>query len=160
MANTLGPSMVPTMNAAGDRVLISKMHKRGRGVKVGDLVDFRHPLVPGMGAIKRIAAMPGDFIIWDAPVEEENFIMGEGGMVTRSKGAGVDLWANDSEKKMLQIPEGHFWALGDNQTESRDSRLYGPLPLGLINGKVIARWWLPWEAKWFTSNVEPASNEL
>ena len=29
--------------------------------------------------------------------------------------------------------------LGDNLTESRDSRVFGPLPLGLIMGKVLAK---------------------
>ena len=40
----------------------------------------------------------------------------------------------------LQVPEGHCWILGDNLTESRDSRTYGPIPLGLINGKVVAKY--------------------
>ena len=54
--------MLPTISARGDGVLISKSHRRGRGVKVGDLVDFEHPLVPGVRAIKRVLGMPGDFV--------------------------------------------------------------------------------------------------
>lgn len=37
------------------------------------------------------------------------------------------------------MPEGHCWVLGDNLTESRDSRTYGPVPLGLVKGKVVAK---------------------
>ena len=37
------------------------------------------------------------------------------------------------------MPDGHCWLLGDNLQESRDSRVYGPIPLALIKGKVIAR---------------------
>ena len=49
-----------------------------------------------------------------------------------------EIWANwwvDSE----QVPDGHCWLLGDNLPESRDSRVYGPLPLALIKGKVVAK---------------------
>lgn len=38
--------------------------------------------------------------------------------------------------------------LGDNLYASRDSRLYGPLPMALIDGKVIYRTGhLPWRFK-------------
>lgn len=46
----------------------------------------------------------------------------------------------------LQVPKGHCWVLGDNLHASRDSRLYGPLPMALIDGKVIYKtgsW--PWQ---------------
>ena len=128
-------------------------------MKVGDIVDFKHPLVPKLNAVKRIAAMPGDFIVWDAPAGDEEFTMGKGGEVTKSKGGGLGIWADHMEKRMVQIPEGHCWVLGDNQPESRDSRFYGPLPLGLIRGKVIAKYWPLGEATWFKSNVASVSNE-
>lgn len=47
---------------------------------------------------------------------------------------------------MAQVPPGHVWLIGDNLPASRDSRLYGPVPMALIDGKVIARtgaW--PWQ---------------
>lgn len=34
------------------------------------------------------------------------------------------------------IPEGFCWVSGDNPLFSEDSQLWGPLPLGLIEGKV------------------------
>lgn len=54
--------MLPTLSAAGDGVCISARHRRGRGVRVGDCVDFEHPLVPGVRVIKRVVGMPGDFV--------------------------------------------------------------------------------------------------
>ena len=128
-------------------------------MKVGDLVDFEHPLVPGMGAIKRVVAMPGDFVVWDAPAGDGELVMGEGGLVGRVRGGAWDD-SEGREKMMLQIPEGHCWILGDNLPESRDSRTYGPLPLGLIKGKVTAKVWPFREAKWIKSNVQPAIDEL
>ncbi|MCJ1389476.1 hypothetical protein MMC18_002333 [Xylographa bjoerkii] len=125
---TAGPSMLPTLNVAGDWVYVSRFYRRGRAVKVGDVVTIRHPMFPGTGASKRVLGMSGDFVLRDTPG-------GEGGM-------------------MVQIPEGHCWLAGDNLPDSRDSRDYGPLPLALIKGKVIARI-LPFkERKWIENGLE------
>jgi hypothetical protein len=43
------------------------------------------------------------------------------------------------ESKEL-VPEGHIWVLGDNEARSRDSRLFGPVPLSDVKGKVVWRW--------------------
>ncbi|MBA0728289.1 hypothetical protein Golax_001200, partial [Gossypium laxum] len=37
------------------------------------------------------------------------------------------------------VPKGHVWIQGDNLYVSRDSRHFGPLPYGLIEGKVFMR---------------------
>lgn len=123
-------------------------------MKVGDLVDFEHPLVPGTGAIKRVVGMPGDFVVWDPPAGGGEVIMGEGGLVERL-GGGDFYGGKGKQRMMLQIPEGHCWVLGDNMPESRDSRTYGPLPLGLIKGKVLAKVWPLREAKWLENNLQP-----
>ena len=64
---TLGPSMLPTMNARGDWVCVSKFYRRGKGVRVGDLVSAKHPTFPGTGIMKRVLGMPGDFVLRDSP---------------------------------------------------------------------------------------------
>ncbi|KAL8817021.1 MAG: hypothetical protein Q9223_004072 [Gallowayella weberi] len=112
-APTWGPSMLPTLAADGDVVWISSRYRHGRRIQVGDIVSYKHPCVPKAAAIKRVVGMPGDFVMRDVY---------EGG--------------NDT---MLQVPDGHCWVLGDNLTESRDSRTYGPVPLGLVTGKVVAK---------------------
>ena len=42
------------------------------------------------------------------------------------------------------VPRGHVWVEGDNSERSCDSRIFGPLPLGLIKGRVFikVRWYL------------------
>ena len=53
----------------------------------------------------------------------------------------------------MKVPEGHCWLAGDNLPDSRDSRDYGPLPLALIKGKVIARV-LPFrQRKWIENGL-------
>jgi hypothetical protein len=44
---------------------------------------------------------------------------------------------------MPVIPRGHIWVEGDNTANSTDSRDYGPLPLGLVKGRVLFRLWPP-----------------
>lgn len=38
-----------------------------------------------------------------------------------------------------QVPPGHVWLTGDNLILSRDSREYGPVPLALVKGRVVAQ---------------------
>ncbi|CBQ70790.1 related to IMP1-protease, mitochondrial [Sporisorium reilianum SRZ2] len=39
----------------------------------------------------------------------------------------------------ITVPLGHVWLAGDNMANSTDSRHYGPVPLGMVRGKVLAR---------------------
>ncbi|BAH91995.1 Os03g0147900, partial [Oryza sativa Japonica Group] len=44
---------------------------------------------------------------------------------------------------IIKIPEGHCWVEGDNAACSWDSRSFGPIPLGLIKGRVAHVIWPP-----------------
>ncbi|KAJ5636064.1 uncharacterized protein N7484_009377 [Penicillium longicatenatum] len=127
-----GPSMYPTFNPRGDWLLISRMSRNGKGIEVGDVVRFNHPTFLGVHGAKRVLGMPGDFVCRDQPY---------------STGAG-------QQPDMIQVPEGHVFLVGDNLPWSRDSRQFGPVPLGLINGKIIARVWPKME--WVRNTMQPA----
>ncbi|KAK3351624.1 peptidase S24/S26A/S26B/S26C, partial [Neurospora tetraspora] len=118
MAPASGPSMLPTFEVVGEWLVVSRFHKYGNGVNVGDLVVYQIPIsTSGELGVKRIMGMPGDYVLVDTPVP----------------GGGT-------------VPEGHCWVVGDNLTASRDSRTFGPVPLALIRGKVFAKIqsnWLP-----------------
>ena len=127
-----GPSMLPTLNLTGDAVLILRWYRRGHAVKPGDLVSFVHPMHRHERAIKRVIGMPGDWVLRDTP----------------GQGEGV----------LVQVPQGHCWVVGDNLGWSRDSRHYGPLPLALVRGRVVARLWPG--GRWFgveMKDLEPRS---
>jgi len=120
--------MLPTIYLSGEWVAINKMCRRGKGVGVGDVVCAKSPIMPEEAVIKRVIGMPGDFVLAD----------------------GVD-----TSGRMIQIPQGHCFLAGDNQASSRDSRHYGPVPLALIKGRVIARV-LPWKRmSWIESTLTP-----
>lgn len=62
-----GPSMYPTFNPRGDWLLISRRHRNGKGIEVGDVVRFNHPSLFGVHGAKRVLGMPGDFVCYDKP---------------------------------------------------------------------------------------------
>lgn len=77
--------------------------------------------------------MPGDFVS----------IMSAGrgdGDLEKSDEEGD--WANVKEQ-VVRVPEGHCWLAGDNLEWSRDSRVFGAVPLNLVRGKVVAVVWPP-----------------
>ncbi|KAK3327875.1 peptidase S24/S26A/S26B/S26C [Cercophora scortea] len=106
-----GPSMLPTIAVAGSWALIDFTHRFGRGVQVGDLVAYHIPINTQSG-LKRVLGMPGDYVLVDTP--------------------------ETGGETMIQVPPGHCWLIGDNLDASRDSRLFGPVPLGLVRGKILA----------------------
>lgn len=60
------------------------------------------------------------------------------------------------EADMLQVPKGHCWVVGDNLAWSRDSRLFGPVPMALIKGKVLARYRLWSDFQWLGNGLKLA----
>ncbi|EEY21435.1 hypothetical protein D7B24_009433 [Verticillium nonalfalfae] len=128
-----GASMLPTFSIFGDHFLISHHHRRGRGIRVGDLVEYSIPIFRNSRGIKRVIGMPGDYVLMHTP------------------GAPV---AEGAEPYMMQVPEGHCWIVGDNLPSSRDSRTFGPLPLASIHGKVIAKVLPLKEAEWIENPLD------
>uniref|UniRef100_A0A0B7K2T9 Peptidase S26 domain-containing protein n=1 Tax=Bionectria ochroleuca TaxID=29856 RepID=A0A0B7K2T9_BIOOC len=102
---------------------------KGDWLRVGDLVLYRIPVSDNANGIKRLIGLPGDYVSMNTP-------------------------GSPGEERMIQVPEGHCWIVGDNLTVSRDSRSFGPVPLALIKGKVLAKV-LPWaERGWFHNPLE------
>lgn len=142
--------MLPTLNTRGDVVWISTYHRRGRGVVAGDIVSLRHPLDPEVGVIKRVVGMGGEWVVVDDGSGSAGDGVSLGGGVDGDRlASGVEGTTEGGGPRYLCVPEGHCWVEGDHSAWSRDSRVYGPLPLGLVKGKVLGRIW-PWrERRWF-----------
>jgi hypothetical protein len=85
-----GPSMYPTFSTRGDYLLISRIHRHGEGIQVGDVVRFYHPSFLGVNGAKRVLGLPGDFVCKDAPFstgvgEEQEMIQVRASCYVREK---------------------------------------------------------------------------
>jgi mitochondrial inner membrane protease subunit 1 len=112
----VGPSMLPTLHVQGDVVVVEHVTARYRPLRLGDVVVARSPGNPRQYICKRVLGLPGDLVCADP---------------TRAA------------SPMVAIPPGHVWLQGDNLHNSSDSRAYGPVPLGLVKGRVVYRVWPP-----------------
>lgn len=88
--------------------------------------------------------MPGDLISVVTPGRKDEDL---------GKDDGEGDWANMKEG-VVQVPEGHCWVAGDNLEWSRDSRVFGAVPLALVKGKVLGVVWPMGAWKWFGSRSQ------
>lgn len=77
----------------------------------------------------------GDVVIFSSPTNYKErcvkrIVAMEGDYISNVNGAS-------------KVPEGHCWVEGDNSASSFDSRSFGPIPLGLIHGRVTHVIWPP-----------------
>lgn len=151
-----GPSMFPTLPDKDSVAIYSRLHKHGRNVKVGDIVLAYSPYFLHEMVAKRVIGMPGDYVVRDPPLSPT-----VGGALIPGK-PGQDTRTTCEEPMMIQVPEGHVWLAGDNLPYSRDSREYGPFPMALIRGKVIATshgWFSFGTWRWYSDHDQLVSVE-
>ena len=150
-------SMVPTLEI-GDRVLANKFiyrftdPERGevvvfKSVEGGELPPERNPIVsfvdflrgkqgppPREDLIKRIVGLPGDEVV----VKEGTVLVnGEPQEEPFVNGKFPDL----STSAPITVPKDHVFVMGDNRANSRDSRVFGPVPYENIEGQAFVRFW-------------------
>ena len=127
-------SMEPTLKV-GDRVLVNKLSYRAHEVNRGDLVVFERP--PGepeteiKDLIKRVVALEGE------EVEGR-----DGRVFVDGKALDEDYLAEvvfTTDFGPLFVPEDSVFVMGDNRGDSRDSRIFGPIPEDLIVGRAFVR---------------------
>ncbi|KAF8640681.1 hypothetical protein AX17_000337 [Amanita inopinata Kibby_2008] len=112
-----GPSMLPTLAEGGELVIEDRLTYRFRSIERGELVTLKSPLDPSRIICKRVIGLPGDTICVDPTGEQ----------------------APSTEH--VVIPQGHIWISGDNVAYSRDSRIYGPVSMSLVQGRLTYRVW-------------------
>jgi signal peptidase I len=113
-----------------------------REIRRGDVVVFKNPLDRKTDYIKRCVAVAGDTL-----VVRDNRVYINGGLQTEKY---VNLSPNpyglqgDANFGPYVVPEGHFFAMGDNRRNSSDSRAFkrkgapeSAVPLDLVVGKAM-----------------------
>jgi len=133
-----------------------------RSVRRGDIIVFRYPVNPRQHFVKRVVGVPGDRVrlinrrvyVNGTPIKEP---------YVRYSSQVHDLFRDEfprlnlpvpgleggwwlQMKKLVEdgeliIPEGNYFALGDNRDESLDSRYWGFVPRENIIGRPLLIYW-------------------
>jgi len=132
----------------------------------GDIVVFRYPKDPAVDYIKRVIGLPGDKISYHnkkltingTPIEQVSLGRYEG------VGQGQDMTGAENLLENLTgvehsilirngaptvefdyiVPQGNYFAMGDNRDNSNDSRYWGPVPEENLVGKAFFIW-MSWD---------------
>ncbi len=138
----------------------------------GDTVVFRFPEDPSIPFIKRVVGLPGDRVAYykkvlyingePMPQAAKGIYTGTGSGKTMT-GAQVleeDLGSGKHEilvqpghptlEGETVIPDGHYFVLGDNRDNSRDSRFWGTVPDENLIGRAFLIW-MNWD--WVAGGV-------
>lgn len=125
--------MYPTLSYSGDFILQSRLLHSLVPLTPGSLVTYISPSDPTKQVLKRVIALEGEEVVIDPLGERAR------DAVELPEGIVSPLWGAAEGRKKVRIPRGHAWLAGDNGSNSFDSRDYGPVPLGLVKGRVVAR---------------------
>jgi signal peptidase I len=128
-------SMVPTLKVQ-DRVLVNKFIYRFSEPERGDIVVFQSVEGGGEDLIKRVMGVPGDEI---AVRGGKLLVNGE----PHSEPYVNKKFPDRSTFAPTRVPKGHYFMMGDNRANSRDSRFFGPVPKKNIEGEAFLRFWPP-----------------
>lgn len=142
-------SMEPTLYK-GDRVLVNKVSYDLHDVNRGDVIVFelsKDQVGPDgiKDLIKRVAGLPGDTIeTRDGVVFVNDRAVDEPYLAPGTITGDPDDARNPSIPRQT-VPDGHVYVLGDNRSNSADSRYpyRGPIPIDSIVGRAFVLVWPP-----------------
>jgi len=155
----------------GDHLLVDKLAYAPPGtvsrhilpyteVKRGDIIVFRYPVDITQTFVKRCIGVPGDRIhlvnkqLWlNGKQVEEPYVYHKTEFIDAYRDnfpadpnvavpeQAHDMLANHVEGGDVIVPQGEYFAMGDNRDSSLDSRYWGFVPRGNIIGKPIVIYW-------------------
>jgi signal peptidase I len=149
-------SMEPTLHCAqpssgcearfSDRVLANRFIYHVRDPSRGEIVVFETPdaarLKCGAGGtfVKRVVGLPGETI-------EVRLERGDGYVFVNGRKLDEpyigDGRRSGEEFGPVKVPQNGYFMMGDNRSQSCDSREWGSVPRGNLIGKVFATYWPP-----------------
>lgn len=153
-----------------DRVLVSKFTYRLRSPEYSDLVVFTSPLQrripePDQGPIGALVdgiaeglgfkSSEQDFIKRVIATQGQQLEIKDGVMYIDSEKLEEPYLKDDrgmGDYGPITVPENHVFVMGDNRSNSEDSREFGPIPESTILGRAFIRIWPLGRIEWLSAN--------
>ncbi|MFH0984547.1 MAG: signal peptidase I [Candidatus Omnitrophota bacterium] len=135
-------SMKPTFMEE-DKIFVDKLSYRFHAPERGDIIVFKYPMDRKKDFVKRLAGLPGDEL-----EIRKGVLFVNGKPMTDPPFSGntyynVEDWKFGKSGQIIQVPDGQYFALGDNSAHSADSRQWGFVPRKDLVGKAFMIWWPP-----------------
>ncbi|MCX7706657.1 MAG: signal peptidase I [Anaerolineae bacterium] len=126
-----GQSMEPNLHT-NERLVIEKLSYRFHAPRRGDVVVLHDPAGSPELLIKRVIGLPGERVtIANGRVFVDGRPIEEPYLTQETQGNG----------RSWTVPPFTVFVMGDNRSASRDSRVFGPVPLEQIVGRAVFRYW-------------------
>ena len=125
-------SMIPTMGIR-DRLIVNKLTYLYSTPKRGDIIVFESPMDDGREFVKRLVGLPGETL-----EVKRGIIYINNEPITFP---GIRILRDFSRFGPLQIPDDHYFFMGDNRSNSSDSRYWGTVPKHDLIGKAVLTYW-------------------
>lgn len=129
-----GSSMIPTFED-GQYLIIDEISYRFNEPKREDVIVFRYPNDQTKFFIKRIIGLPNETVdIKNDKISifnkehPDGFLLDESFIKNKSNG-----------NVRFELKDNEYFVMGDNRSQSSDSRYWGAVPKRLIIGKVFLR---------------------
>ena len=126
----------------GDMVFSEKVSYYFRDVEPGDIVTFNDPLSPGRVLIKRVIAVGGQVVDIN---NDDGLVYVDGEPLQEPYTDRLPSYRLDNSIANVtypyRVPEGELWVMGDNRTNSQDSRYFGSIDRDTVTGRGALIYW-------------------
>jgi signal peptidase I len=126
-----------------DRIVVNKLLTPRRW----DIIAFRSPTDHDYIYIKRLVGLPGETVF----IEEDAIFINDERQTPPGALSGLKYTRNQqphqqpagTRRDPFRLGENEYFVLGDFSEHSSDSRHWGPVPRGNVEGVVTLRYWPP-----------------